>query len=152
MRILMVCLGNICRSPLAEGLLRSKVDESKVTVDSAGTAGYHIDEAPDVRMIKTARRHGIDLAGLRGRQFSPEDFDRFDLIYVMDHSNYDTVMAQARGPEDRQKVKLLLEERPGGESMAVPDPYYGGDEGFEKVFQLVDEATTRIAEKYGDGR
>ncbi len=151
MRILMVCLGNICRSPLAEGLLRSKVDPQKVTVDSAGTAGYHVEEAPDVRMIKTARRHGIDLATLRGRQFGPEDFDRFDQIYVMDHDNYEEVMAQARRQEDREKVKLLLEELPGGEAMAVPDPYFGGEEGFENVYKLVDEATTEIAKKYSDG-
>lgn len=151
MRILMVCLGNICRSPLAEGLLRSKVDPQKVSVDSAGTAGYHVEEAPDVRMIKTARRHGIDLAMLRGRQFGPGDFDRFDQIYVMDQDNYEEVMAQARHQEDREKVKLLLEELPGGEAMAVPDPYFGGDEGFENVYKLVDEATTEIAKKYGDG-
>ena len=151
MRILMVCLGNICRSPLAEGLLRSKVDPQKVSVDSAGTAGYHVEEAPDVRMIKTARRHGIDLAMLRGRQFGPEDFDRFDQIYVMDQDNYEEVMAQARHQEDREKVKLLLEELPGGRGMAVPDPYFGGDEGFENVYKLLDEATTEIAKKYGDG-
>ncbi|MDR9373682.1 MAG: low molecular weight protein-tyrosine-phosphatase [Schleiferiaceae bacterium] len=147
----MVCLGNICRSPLAEGLLRSKVDPQKVSVDSAGTAGYHVEEAPDVRMIKTARRHGIDLAMLRGRQFGPEDFDRFDQIYVMDQDNYEEVMAQARHQEDREKVKLLLEELPGGGGMAVPDPYFGGDEGFENVYKLLDEATTEIAKKYGDG-
>ncbi|MDR9442049.1 MAG: low molecular weight phosphotyrosine protein phosphatase, partial [Schleiferiaceae bacterium] len=99
---------------MAEGLLRSKVDPQKVSVDSAGTAGYHVEEAPDVRMIKTARRHGIDLAMLRGRQFGPEDFDRFDQIYVMDQDNYEEVMAQARHQEDREKVKLLLEELPGG--------------------------------------
>lgn len=151
MRILMVCLGNICRSPLAEGLLRSKVAPQKVSVDSAGTAGYHVEEAPDVRMIKTARRHGIDLAMLRGRQFGPEDFDRFDQIYVMDQDNYEEVMAQARHQEDREKVKLLLEELPGGGAMAVPDPYFGGDEGFENVYKLLDEATTEIAKKYGDG-
>jgi protein-tyrosine phosphatase len=136
---------------LAEGLLRSKVAPQKVSVDSAGTAGYHVEEAPDVRMIKTARRHGIDLAMLRGRQFGPEDFDRFDQIYVMDKDNYEEVMAQARHQEDREKVKLLLEELPGGGAMAVPDPYFGGDEGFENVYKLLDEATTEIAKKYGDG-
>lgn len=148
----MVCLGNICRSPLAEGILRSKVDPKKVMVDSAGTAAYHVGEAPDLRSIMTARKHGLNISKLLGRQFSLEDFDNFDKIYVMDHSNYNNVMALARSEEDKAKVDLILNELSSGSNQDVPDPYYGGDEGFEQVYRLLDTATDTIAQKIEDGR
>ncbi len=148
----MVCLGNICRSPLAEGILRSKVDHKEVEVDSAGTAAYHIGEAPDIRSIMTARKHGINLSKLVGRQFQTTDFDSFDKIYVMDHSNLMNVMRMARNEEDKAKVDLILNELSPGSNQDVPDPYYGGDEGFEQVYRLLDTATTTIAEKIKDGR
>lgn len=153
MKILMVCLGNICRSPLAHGLLREKVKNMDgVEVDSAGTAGYHIDEAPDVRMIKTARKHGLNISDLRGRQFSVADFDNFDKIYVMDSSNRNNVLSLARNQDDIKKVEMILNLSNPGKDLPVPDPYYGGDEGFENVYKLLDEATDRILENLQDER
>lgn len=147
----MVCLGNICRSPLAEGILRSKTDPDKVLVDSAGTAAYHLGEAPDLRSIMTARKHGINISKLVGRQFKVSDFDEFDKIYVMDHSNLNTVLGMARNEIDRAKVELILNELSPGSNQDVPDPYYGGDEGFEQVYRLLDSATDSIAEKIEHG-
>lgn len=147
----MVCLGNICRSPLAEGLLRSKVDPSKTKVDSAGTAGYHIGEAPDIRTIKTGRKHGIELSSLQGRQFTTTDFDHFDHIYVMDDSNFRAVLNLARNESDRSKVDFLLNQLNPGSNSEVPDPYYGGEEGFENVFRLLDAATDNLAQKLNNG-
>lgn len=151
MKILMVCLGNICRSPLAEGLLKSKIDPTKASVDSAGTGNFHVDEAPDPRMIKTARKYGVDISSLRGRQFEPADFDRFDRIYVMDEGNYDKVIAQARTAADESKVDLLLNQLEPGSNLPVPDPYFGGDQGFEEVYNLVAKATDQIAQKIEHG-
>jgi protein-tyrosine phosphatase len=148
--ILMVCLGNICRSPLAEGVLRHKLEEAgikNVRVDSAGTSDYHVGDCPDIRSAQNAKSHGIDISKLRGRQFSVEDFDAFDLIYVMDASNYKNVMALARNESDKAKVDLLLNAKWPGKNIAVPDPYYGGADGFEKVFQLVNEACKEIVNK-----
>lgn len=142
----MVCLGNICRSPLAEGILASKVDPDHVFVDSAGTGGYHIGKPPDRRSIAVARKYGLDIGQQRCRQFSKEDFTTFDLIYVMDRSNFSNVARLASTTEDAQKVKLLLEEAPLGIS-EVPDPYYGGDDGFEDVYQMIDRACEAIAKK-----
>lgn len=146
-RVLMVCLGNICRSPLAEGILKSKVDSSHIYVDSAGTGDYHIDESPDRRSVAIARRYNLDITDQRGRQFQVSDFDRFDHIYVMDNSNYRDVISLSRNDEDRQKVKLILNEIFPGENVDVPDPYFGGDQGFENVFQMLDEACDLIAEQ-----
>lgn len=143
----MVCLGNICRSPLAQGVLESKVDSSNVQVDSAGTANYHVGEGPDPRSVATASKYGIDISRQRGRQFVVEDFDRFDHIYVMDVSNYNNVLRLSRSEEDEQKVKLILNEVFPGEDREVPDPYYGGDQGFENVYQLLSEASDRIIER-----
>lgn len=146
MKILMVCLGNICRSPMADGLMRKKVQEHKldVYVDSAGTANYHVGGAPDTRMTQTAKRKGVDISGLQARQFVVSDFDNFDLIYVMDHSNYDNVVRLARNATDRNKVQLILELLPNHIEIEVPDPYYGGQEGFEHVFDLLDQSTEII--------
>ncbi|MGY5848474.1 low molecular weight protein-tyrosine-phosphatase [Salegentibacter sp. HM20] len=146
-RVLMVCLGNICRSPLAEGLLKSKVDPEKVEVDSAGTGDYHIDQKPDKRSIAVAQKYDLDITDQRGRQFNRNDFDRYDYIYVMDNSNYKDVVSLARNEEDRNKVKLILNEIFPGENVDVPDPYFGGDHGFENVFQMLEEACENIARK-----
>jgi protein-tyrosine phosphatase len=147
-KILMVCLGNICRSPLADGLLRLKVEKEHldVFVDSCGTSDYHIDEQPDERMIKTALKHNCDISNLRARQFIKQDFKDFDTIYVMDSSNYNDVTALAESDEDKQKVKFFLNELHPHSNMAVPDPYFGGEQGFENVFKLVDETTDIIIE------
>lgn len=143
MKILMVCLGNICRSPLAHGLLRDKA-QNNIEVDSAGTGNWHEGEAPDHRMIRTARKHGIDISDLRARTFVVEDFDRFDVIYVMDQSNYDNVVKLARNENDVKKVRLLLSVLDNNNESEVPDPYFGGDAGFEHVYNLVDAATDVI--------
>ena len=143
----MVCLGNICRSPLAEGILKSKVDPSKVLVESAGTGGWHVGELPDSRSIDIAKKHGIDITDQRGRKFSEYDFERYDVIYVMDNSNYRDVLKLANSDSEKQKVKLILNEIFPGENVDVPDPYYGGSQGFENVFQMLDDACEKIAQK-----
>jgi len=146
MRILMVCLGNICRSPLAEGILQSKVS-ADVKVDSAGTAAYHVGELPDSRSITVAKKYGIDLTNQRARKFTVNDFDTFDLIYAMDESNYQDILTLARNTEEKLKVKLILNEVDLNSNQSVPDPYYGGNNGFENVYQLLDEACQIIANK-----
>jgi protein-tyrosine phosphatase len=141
-KILMVCLGNICRSPLAEGILRHKLGQKglNIEVDSAGTNNYHVGDHPDPRSIKKAKQYGINISKLVGRQFNISDFDRFDKIYVMDQSNYYDVISLARNEGDKKKVELILNSAFPGKNMPVPDPYYGGDDGFEKVYQLLDKA------------
>lgn len=141
----MVCLGNICRSPLGEGILKNKVDPDKVFVDSAGTGGYHIGEKPDRRSIDVARNHGIDITDQRCRKFSEADFEDFDFIYVMDKSNYTNVLSLANSESEVKKVKLLLEVL-NNSPQEVPDPYYGGKDGFEKVYRMIDQACTLIAD------
>lgn len=143
MKILMVCLGNICRSPMADGLLRKKVKEKglNIIVDSAGTSNYHIGEAPDHRMRATAKKLGCPIDELRARQFSVNDFDEFDIIYAMDSSNYNNIIALARNDNDRSKVRLMLNELYPNENRAVPDPYFGGEQGFIDVFNMLDEVT-----------
>ncbi len=143
--ILMVCLGNICRSPLAEGILKSKLPKDLFTIDSAGTGNYHIGRHPDKRSIDVAKKYGIDITNQRARQFSVSDFGDFDYIYVMDSSNYQNVIHLARNNEDISKVKLILNELDENDNSDVPDPYYGGDLGFENVFQLLNRASDRIA-------
>jgi len=146
-RVLMVCLGNICRSPLAEGILKSKVNSQKVFVDSAGTGDYHTGEQPDKRSISIATTYRIDITNQKARRFSVKDFDEFDLIYVMDQSNYNNVVALARNEEDKAKVNLILEEVFPGEGLDVPDPYRGGDFGFKNVYKMLDQACSVIAKK-----
>lgn len=145
-KILMVCLGNICRSPLAEGIMRSKLSED-FTVDSAGTGGWHAGELPDKRSIATAKNRGLDITNQRARQFKRSDFDTFDHIFVMDNSNYKDVLALAPNEEAKSKVKLILNEIFPNENVDVPDPYYGGQEGFENVFDMLDQACEEIARK-----
>lgn len=143
----MVCLGNICRSPLAEGILKSKIDSSKVFVDSAGTGHWHIGDEPDKRSIAVGKKHNINITDQRGRQFSAKDFENFDIIYVMDNSNKENVLALAQNDSHREKVKLILDEIFPGENVDVPDPYFGGNAGFENVFQMLDKACEEIARK-----
>ncbi|RNL81704.1 low molecular weight phosphotyrosine protein phosphatase [Sinomicrobium pectinilyticum] len=139
-KILMVCLGNICRSPLAEGILRSKIPDGIIVVDSAGTAGYHIGESPDPRSVDIARKNNIDISHQKCRKFLVSDFDDFDRIYVMDNSNYQHVVNLARNLQDKKKVDLILNLIYPGEDMDVPDPYYGGAQGFRDVFNMLDRA------------
>jgi len=145
-KILMVCLGNICRSPLAEGILKSKLPSNKFIVDSAGTANYHVGSQPDRRSIAIGKKYGIDISGLKGRQFSTKDFDAFDYIYVMDESNYYDVISLARNENDKKKVNFILNEIYPNQNHGVPDPYYGGEQGFENVYKMLDEACTIIAD------
>lgn len=145
-KILFVCLGNICRSPLAEGImlhLKNKYDLN-LEIDSAGTAHYHIDEAPDPRTIANAKKNGIDLSELRARQFKTSDFDNFDRIFVMDKSNLKNVLHLAKNEEHKKKVSLFLNSMHPGKDLEVPDPYYGTETTFEEVFQLVYKACDKL--------
>lgn len=146
-RVLMVCLGNICRSPLAEGILKSKVNATEVIVDSAGTAGYHIGKGPDPRSVKIASENKIDISLQRARQFESMDFKNFDFIYVMDQSNFDDVVSLATTEKERNKVKLILNEISPEINSEVPDPYYGGEDGFKNVYDMLDLACNNIHKK-----
>ena len=154
-RVLFVCLGNICRSPLAENEFRRQVREAgldgQFEIDSAGTGGYHDGEQPDRRMAATARQHGLEMTG-RARQFHQSDFDDFEWIIAMDASNRADILWLARGPADRAKVRLLREFDPlAAGDLDVPDPYYGGGDGFEHVYQIVERsARTLLAELTSD--
>ncbi len=150
MKILMVCLGNICRSPLAEGILRYKIKARGLDweVDSAGTGSWHVGDSPDPRSIEVAQAHGIDIRQQRARQFRAADLANFDLILAMDSSNYQHICRQAASPAEAGKVHMILNfVEPDGNSN-VPDPYYGGDDGFEHVFQLLDQACDSLIEQY----
>ena len=143
----MVCLGNICRSPLAEGILKAKTNHLDVVVDSAGTAAYHVGEKPDIRSIEIANKYGIDLTSQRARQFSVNDFDKFDKIYAMDSSNYANIISLARDEKDRNKVDVILNESNPKSFQSVPDPYYGGENGFQDVYEMLEEACDIITQK-----
>ena len=144
MKILMVCLGNICRSPMAEGVLRYKLFEQKINknieVDSAGTIAMHEGEHPDRRAIKTAKKHGVDIGKLRARHFSLSDFDCFDKIIVMDESNFNTIISLARDDEDKRKVEMLLNYSRPQSNASLQDPYYGDMDGFDSVYGQIDIA------------
>ena len=149
-KILFVCLGNICRSPLAEGIMLKLITEKELDlhVDSAGTAKFHVGEAPDARTISNAKNHDVNLTALRARQFTEKDFDEFDAIYVMDNSNMTHVLELAKNETQSQKVELFLNTLHPNKQMEVPDPYFGGEEGFEDVYNLVYTACIKIAEKH----
>ena len=144
MKILMVCLGNICRSPLAEGILAHKTQHLNIEVDSAGTAGYHIGKLPDERSIEIAEKYNIDLTKQRARQFSRADFDDFDIIYAMDTNNYTHLISLANNETERNKVRLILNEVNPEKFESVPDPYYGGDDGFQNIYNMLDDACNKI--------
>jgi len=146
-KILMVCLGNICRSPLAHGILESMVNSEKITVDSAGTSAFHKGEAPDIRSIGVAEKHYLNISQQKSRQFIEADFDEFDIIYAMDATNKKNILALAKTEAHKQKVKLILNESYPQQNLEVPDPYYGGKNGFEEVYQMLHEACTQIAKK-----
>ncbi len=145
----MVCLGNICRSPIAEGIMRSKIEKYNLLaeVDSAGFESFHTGDAPDFRAIKVAKKHGIDISGIRSRLFQKSDFETFDRIYVMDSGNYNDVKSLAENKTQMQKVDFILNISNPDTNKAVPDPYYGGEDGFEKTYQLLDEAIELIAKE-----
>jgi protein-tyrosine phosphatase len=146
-KILMVCLGNICRSPLAEGILASKLPKKNFLVDSAGTGSWHIGRSPDTRSIAIAKKNKLDISQQKGRQFKIDDFEKFDYIYVMDKSNYDDVIALSPNDHYKQKVKIILDELFPDENVDVPDPYYGMSNGFEMVYNMLDEVCDLIAQK-----
>lgn len=145
MKILMVCLGNICRSPLAEGILQTKVGDNHL-VDSAGTGDWHVGEQPDRRSVAVAKKYGVDISDQRAMHFNPIFFEEFDFIFAMDEQNAIDLQKLARTKEEKEKIKLILEGN--GETKNVPDPYYDGEEAFEHVYQLLDEATDGIIKKY----
>ena len=146
-KILMVCLGNICRSPLAEGILASKLPKDKFIIDSAGTGDYHIGKQPDVRSIAVAKKNGIDITKQKARQFSEKDFENFDYIFAMDNSNQIDILELAKTTEEKAKVNLILNELFPEENVDVPDPYFGVENGFDNVYQLLDEVCDIIADK-----
>jgi protein-tyrosine phosphatase len=149
MKILMVCLGNICRSPLAEGILKHKLKENGIEafVDSAGTGGYHIGALPDERSIEIAHKYNIDIKDQRARKVRSIDFEEFDLIFAMDTYNYQDLRKFAKDDE-LGKIKMILNESHSSKNMSVPDPYYGGKDGFENVYQMLDLACDKIIENY----
>ena len=154
MKVLMVCLGNICRSPLAEGILRHKAESQSIDieVDSCGTANYHVGEHPDPRSISKANDYGIDISTLHGRQFTISDFDTFDHILVMDKSNYQNITRLARNQKDVEKVEMMLNFSTPGLDQDVPDPYYGGIQGFENVYQMLDKASDSFIRTHIHGK
>jgi protein-tyrosine phosphatase len=144
-KILMVCLGNICRSPLAEGILKSKLNLKDYIIDSAGMGNYHVGELPDKRSIQVANENKIDITYQRARQFTPEDFDNYDLIYAMDNLNYTELMKMSKSEEHKAKVKIILNEVFPDENIDVPDPYYDSIYAFRNVYKMLDEACEKIA-------
>ena len=149
MKILMVCLGNICRSPLAEGILQHKAQQEGLswTIDSAGTNGYHVGEAPHRLSQKVALLNGIDISQQRARRFSAADFNRFDKIYAMAEDVIEEMQRIARKDFDATKVDLLMNELYPGKNMDVPDPWYGTEPGYHEVFAMIDKACDKIVGK-----
>lgn len=146
-KILMVCLGNICRSPLAEGILVSKLPKNDFLVDSAGTGHWHVGNPPDKRSILTAEKNGIDITNQRGKLFKASFFQEYDYIYVMDTNNYADVINMAKNEDEKKKVQLILDEIFPGENVDVPDPYSGIQSNFDQVFEMLEEACESIANK-----
>ena len=149
-RILMVCLGNICRSPLAEGILKSKLNPSKFQVDSAGTSSYHEGSLPDKRSVEVANKNGLDITDQRSRPFVKEDFKTYDHIFVMDTFNYQDVLELAKNKEERAKVSLILDKISQGENESVPDPYHNTIDGFTQVYQMLEESCSVIAQELNE--
>ena len=147
----MVCLGNICRSPLAEGILKGMIKENNLdwTVDSAGTGSWHVGDLPDPRSVAVAKTHGLDINSQRGRQIKPKDLENFDLIFAMDSTNYQNILKLTSSDALNDKVQLIMNMAKPGFNQNVPDPYYG-DDGFESVYQMLHHACKAIIEKYGN--
>ena len=148
MKVLMVCLGNICRSPLAHGILQNRIEAHNLDweVDSAGTSAWHIGKPPDHRSIAIARSNGIDISGQRARQFKASDLEYYDTIYVMDSSNYQNVSLLDPTNSHSHKIKLILNNVYPEENRAVPDPYY--ENNFQEVYQMIEQAVDKILEEY----
>ncbi len=148
MKVLMVCLGNICRSPLAEGILTHMIEEQDINweIDSAGTGSWHIGESPHKKSIEVALQNGIDISHQKARQFSSFDFEKYDLILAMDSENYSNVVSMTSNENYKNKVKLILNYSHPGKNMAVPDPYYTG--GFGNVFSLLENACKQLLNKH----
>lgn len=142
-KILFICLGNICRSPAAEGIMQHLVDQCGLTdeflIDSAGIGGWHVGQLPDSRMRRYGQRHGYDFSS-RARQFTTDDFNRFDLIVTMDEENYETITSRARSAEEKRKVVRMADYLSCHQAPTIPDPYYGGNQGFEYVITLLEDA------------
>ncbi len=149
MKVLMVCLGNICRSPLAEGILKKKVADHGLNwqVDSAGTGNWHIGQAPDIRSQAVAQQHGLDISDQRAHQIQPEQLDEYDLILAMDTSNFNDLLKMAKTPEQKKKIHLIMDFLYPGKKLSVPDPYWD-DDGFEQVYQMLEKACEAIVTKY----
>lgn len=146
-KILMVCLGNICRSPLAEGILASKLPKDKFFIDSAGTGAYHVGKQPDQRSILVAQKNGLDITYQKARQFTARDFEDFDYIFAMDNTNYDNIIELAKSDSQKSKVDMILNNLFPGENVDVPDPYYGLQNGFDMVYEMLDETCEILAKK-----
>jgi len=140
---MMVCLGNICRSPLAEGILQDKVNKRGLDweVASSGTAGYHVGELPDSRSMDISRKHGVDISHQRSQKFQPSFLDEYDFILAMDLNNYEDILSLCTTDKQRQKVQLIMDYGDDPSIREVPDPYYGGRDGFANVYDMLDEAT-----------
>ena len=149
MKVLMVCLGNICRSPIAHGILEKKAAENQlnIIVDSAGTGSWHINKSPDIRSIEVAKSHGIDISKQKARQFNVMDFEKFDIIYVMDKSNFNTINGLDIEKKYSKKIKLILNEIYPNKNNDVPDPYYGEENGFEVVYNLLEKVSDKIIQQ-----
>lgn len=145
----MVCLGNICRSPLAEGIMKTKVKENNLDwlVESAGTGSWHVGKLPDSRSIDVANNHGLDITDQRARQFTGADLDAYDLIFAMDASNYQDIIRLATSESQKEKVHMIMNMAHPGMNQGVPDPYWGND-GFENVYQMLDLACGKVIEKH----
>ena len=154
MKILMVCLGNICRSPLAEGILEHKANKAGLnwTVESAGTNNYHIGEAPHKLSQKVAKLNGIDICNQKARRFVKEDFERYDKIYAMADDVLDDIRSIAKEKYDPLKVELFLNELHPGKNASVPDPWYGAEPGFHEVYKIIDEVCESIISKYANAK
>lgn len=149
MKVLMVCLGNICRSPIAHGILEKKAAQNQlnIIVDSAGTGSWHINKSPDIRSIEVAKSHGIDISKQKARQFKVMDFEKFDVIYVMDKSNFNSINDLDIEKKYSKKIKLILNEIYPNKNNDVPDPYFGEKNGFEVVYNLLDKASDKIIQR-----
>lgn len=154
MKLLMVCLGNICRSPIAEGLMKVKLKNAglEYMVDSAGMLSSHAGEAPDHRAIEAGNNHGVDISTKVARKFSKNDFEKFDFIFAMDESVYEEVISLAKTEDQKNKVNVFLDFADWNETSNVPDPYYGTQSDFEDVYQLIDVASDKIVEKFMKGK